>query len=170
LAVKTNLAWWAAGGTLNIAGEIGLGKRTSLELSAGLNRWNFEGSYKDNKKLAHWLVKPEFRYWLCERFMTGHFFGVHAFYSKYNVGGYDIPMLFQKEFRYQGSAYGAGINYGYNWAWSKRWGIEFTIGVGVMQMDYKRFDCEKCGRELGRFKKTYFGPTELGIKLIFMIK
>lgn len=169
LAVKTNLVWWAARGTLNIGGEVGLGNRTSLELSGGINRWNLEGSTENNKKLAHWVIKPEFRYWLCERF-NGHFFGVHALYGQYNVGGYDIPMLFEKEYRYDGTAYGAGVDYGYHLPLAKRWGVEFTAGVGVIMMDHTQFDCAKCGDEAGKFKKTYFGPTELGVKLVFMIK
>ena len=168
IAVKTNLVW-AATLTPNLAVEIGLGKRTSLEISGGNNRWNLDGTEEDNKKLVHWIIKPEFRYWLCERF-NGHFFGVHAFYGKYNVSGWDIPMLFEKEFRYEGDAYGGGISYGYHWAWSKRWGMEFTAGVGVARMDYVKKDCEKCGSEVGQFQKTYFGPTSLGVKLIFMIK
>lgn len=169
LAVKTNLLWWAARGTWNIAGEVGLGKQTSLELSGGNNRWNFDGSAENNKKLAHWIIKPEFRYWLCERF-NGHFFGVHALYSKYNVSGYDIPLLFEKEYRYEGKAYGAGISYGYHLPLSKRWGVEFNVGAGAVQMNYKKYACEKCGTQEGEYKKTYLGPTELGLKVIYMIK
>lgn len=169
LAVKTNLVWWAANGTLNIGGEIGLGKRTSLEISGGLNRWGVNGNAESNKKLAHWVVKPEFRYWLCERF-NGHFFGLHALYGQYNVGGYDVPLFFEKEYRYDGYAYGAGVNYGYHLPIAKRWGVEFTAGVGVIRMDYTKYECPKCGSEIEKFGKTYFRPTELGVKLIFMIK
>ena len=168
IAVKTNLVW-AATLTPNLAAEVGLGHRTSLEISGGNNRWNLKGSTDDNKKLVHWVIKPEFRYWLCERF-NGHFFGVHAFYGKYNVSDYDIPMLFDKEYRYEGDAYGGGLSYGYHFALSRRWGLEFTAGVGVAQLDYVKKDCEKCGSEVGNFNKTYFGPTSLGIKLIFVIK
>ncbi len=168
-AVKTNLLWWAAGVTLNIGGELGLGKRTSLELAGGYNRRNLSGTEENNRKLAHWVVKPEFRYWLCERF-NGHFFGVHALYGQYNVGGYDIPLLFEKEYRYEGSAYGAGINYGYHLPLSGRWGLEFAVGAGMLRLDYSQSDCIKCGDEFGKFNKIYFGPTEIGVKVVFMIK
>jgi len=168
LAVKTNLVW-AATLTPNLAVEIGLGKKTSIEFSGGNNRWNIEGSPDNNKKLVHWVIKPEFRYWLCERF-NGHFFGVHAFYGQYNVSEWYIPLLFEKDYRYEGDAYGGGVSYGYHWAWAKRWGMEFTVGAGIAIMDYVKKDCEKCGSEVGQFTKTYFGPTSLGIKLIFIIK
>jgi hypothetical protein len=169
LAAKSNLLWWAAGGTLNAAGEIGLGKKTSFEFSGGINRRNLKGDMQDNKKLTHWLVKPEFRYWPCERF-NGHVFALHGFYGQYNVGGWDIPLLFEKEYRYEGDAYGAGIEYGYHLPLAKRWGLEFTAGAGVAVLNYTQYDCEKCGNEVKRTSKTYFGPTELGVKLVFMIK
>jgi hypothetical protein len=169
LAVKTNLVWWAARGTLNLGGEVGLGKRTSLELSGGINRLNLKGSIGNNDKLAHWVVKPEFRYWLCERF-SGHFFGLHAIYGRYNVGGWNIPLLFEKEFRYEGYIYGGGVAYGYHLPLSRRWGLEFSAGVGVLGMLYSKYDCEKCGSEIDRFDKTYFGPTSVGVKVVFLIK
>ncbi len=169
LAVKTNLVWWAARATLNIAGEIGLGKHTSIEVSGGNNRWNLNGTWEDNKKLTHWVIKPEFRYWFCERF-NGHFLGVHAMYGQYNIGGYTLPPLFESGFRYEGEAYGGGINYGYHLPLAKRWGLEFTAGLGILWMDYLKTDCEKCGIEDGRYKRTYFGPTQLGVKVVFMIK
>ncbi len=170
LAAKTNLAWWAARGTLNIGGEVGFGRRTSLDLAGGINRRNLRGGDENNKKLAHWVVKPEFRYWLCERF-NGHFFGVHALYAQYNVGGYDVPTLFRKEFRYEGDAWGAGVNYGYHLPLSRRWGVELTAGVGVLSLNYKQSECEKCGGRVGEdVSKTWFGPTNLGARIVFMIK
>lgn len=167
-ALKTNLVWGAAGLAPNIAGEIGLGGRTSLEFSAGINRWNLEGSPEDNQKTAHWILKPEFRYWLCERF-NGHFFGVHAIYADYNVGGHDIPTLFEKEYRYRGQAYGGGISYGYLWPLSKRFGVEFTAGAGVLRLDYERSDCTWCARGGEETGKTWLGPTSLGVKVVWMI-
>ncbi|MDR2894144.1 MAG: DUF3575 domain-containing protein [Alistipes sp.] len=168
LAVKTNLVWWAARGTMNVGGELGLGRRTSFELSGGINRWGLD-SGSGSRKLTHWIVKPEFRYWLCERF-DGHFFGLHALYGQYNVGGYDVPLLFEKEYRYEGDAWGAGVNYGYHLPLARRWGVEFTAGIGVARLDYDRYGCATCGDLLGRETKTYFGPTELGVKLIFMLR
>lgn len=166
-AIKTNLLYWSTL-TPNIAIEFGLGNRTSLDLTASYNPWNLKGDYVDNKKIVHWIIRPEFRYWLCERF-NGHFFGLHAFYWQYNVGGNEIPMMFEKDYRYEGNAFGAGISYGYHLALAKRWGLEFNIGAGVAFMDYTKKDCIKCGQEVGQYKKNYFGPTSAGIKLVFMI-
>ena len=171
-ALKTNLLYWAAQFTPNLGIEFGLGRRTSLSITGGHNPYNLndDGTATDNKKLVHTSIRPEFRYWLCERY-NGHFFGVSAFYNKFNVSGYDIPFAdFKKEFRYQGYAVGGGFNYGYHLPLSKRWGLEFTVGVGVAVMDYKQYDCERCGDYLEKQTKTYFGPTNAGINLVFMIR
>lgn len=169
VAVKTNLLYGAGTLTPNLGVEIGLGKRTTLDLRGSYNPWNLKGSETDNKKLVHWIVQPEFRYWLCQKF-NGHFFGVHALYAQYNVGGHDVPMLFDKEFRYEGNAIGGGISYGYHLMLGKRWGAEFNAGVGVAAMKYDKYDCPKCGDKVGTFDKTYFGPTKAGITLIYLIK
>lgn len=83
IAAKTNLLYWATT-TPNIGMEFGLGEQTTLELTGGYNPWTLDK--EQNKKLKHWLVMPEFRYWLCERF-NGHFFGIHTGYTFYNISG-----------------------------------------------------------------------------------
>ena len=140
-----------------------------MEISGGNNRWNLNGNQNDNKKFVHWIIKPEFRYWTCERF-TGHFFGLHAFYGQYNIGGWNVALLFEEAFRYEGSVYGAGISYGYHLPLSKHWGVEFNIGAGVAQLSYIKKDCIKCGSQVGDYNMTYFGPTALGLKIVYMIK
>lgn len=168
-ALRTNLLYWASA-TPNLSAEIGLGDRTSLKVSGSYNPWSRKGSLEKNKKLVHWTMGTEFRYWTCERF-NGHFFGAHALYSDYNISTQKIPLLdFKKEYRYDGTAYGIGFSYGYHWMLSKRWGLEFNAGVGYMRLDYDRFDCISCNREGEKFTKNYFGPTQAGISLVFMIK
>lgn len=170
LAVKTNLLYDAALLTPNLSVEIGLGKRTTLEVGGSYSWKGLNGrSLENNKKRVHMILKPEFRYWLCERF-DGHFFGVHALYTRYNIGTTRVPMLFESKYRYDGHGFGGGITYGYHWAFAKRWGLEFAVGVGVVQMNYDRFDCAACSTESQPMKKTYFGPTNAAINLVFLIK
>ncbi|WP_295939152.1 DUF3575 domain-containing protein [uncultured Alistipes sp.] len=168
-SLKTNLLYGFGMLTPNLAAEIGLGRRTTLEVSGSYNGWNLSGSLTDNKKIAHWIIRPEFRYWLCERF-NGHFFGVHAFYAKYNVGDVKVPLLFEKKYRYEGDAFGGGITYGYHLPLSKRWGLEFNVGVGVARLKYDRFPCAACSYDPEKgVTKTYFGPTRAGITVTFNI-
>lgn len=169
-ALKTNLLYTAATFTPNLAFEFGLGRRSTLELS-GSYSWigRTAPASEDHRQRVHMILRPEYRWWLCERY-NGHFFGTHLIYSRYNVSGFNVPLLFDKEFRYDGHAFGAGVTYGYNWAFAKRWGAEFNIGLGYMYMDYDRYDCAKCDKDGEPGNKHYFGPTRMGVTLVFLLK
>lgn len=175
-AVKTNLLYDATS-TLNLGFEFGLGRRWTLDVSGNYNPWTFS----QNRKMKHWLVQPEFRWWSCTRF-SGHFVGVHALGGGYNWGGM-LPWGFGsgkmfgsidnaniRNHRYEGWLAGAGVSYGYHWVLGNRWGLEATVGVGYAYLDYDKYPCAKCGRKLASETKHYFGPTKAGITLIFMIK
>lgn len=168
-ALRTNLLYGAAAFTPNLAFEFGVGSHSTLALAGSFNNWHHKASDKDNKKLMHWTVRPEYRYWFCERY-DGHFIGADAFYAKYNISEHKIPMLFKKEYRYDGWAVGAGFNYGYHLALSKKWGLEFTAGVGVAYMRYDRYACTLCNRDNVKKNKVYVGPTRAAINLVFLIK
>lgn len=71
--------------TANLGFEVGLSKKLTLDVSGNYNPWKFS----DHKQIKHWLVQPELRYWLCERFY-GHFFGLHAHYAEANVSNLNI--------------------------------------------------------------------------------
>lgn len=171
VGIKTNLLYGGYALTPNLGVEIGLGKRTTLDISGSYNWFNLDGKKNNNKKLVHWMVQPEFRYFLCEKF-NGHFFGVHALYSQYNIGGHNLPMLFgkgSKDFRHQGWAAGAGVSYGYQLMLGRSWNLEFNIGVGYAQLKYDKYECKNCGDKVGKETKHYFGPTKAGVSLIWII-
>jgi hypothetical protein len=169
VAVKTNLLYGAATLTPNLGAEVGVSPRLTLDLSVGYNPWNLKGSEENNRKLVHVLVQPELRYWPCERFI-GHFFGVHALVARYNIGERDIPLLFEKAYRYEGTAAGAGVSYGYHLALDAAWGLEFTLGVGYVYLTHDQYECPKCGTSLGTSSKHYFGPTKAGVSLVYILK
>ena len=85
VAVKNNVVYDVLA-TPNLGVELGLGRATTLDISGNYNP--FEKN--DGKMFKHWLVQPEFRYWLCERF-NGHFLGLHILGGQYNVGGVKLP-------------------------------------------------------------------------------
>ncbi len=168
VAVKTNLLYWATT-TPNLSLEIGLGERTTLELTGAYNPWTL--NKESNKKIKHWLVMPEFRYWFCERF-NGHFVGLHPGYTFYNLSGVQIPFYGRstKDHRYQGWAAGIGVSYGYSWVLGKRWNLEATLGIGYAYTNFDRYECATCGKFKGKEHTHYFGPTKAGISLIYIIK
>ncbi|MDR0891155.1 MAG: DUF3575 domain-containing protein [Mediterranea sp.] len=165
--VKTNLLYDATT-TFNLGMELKVGKRYTFDLSANYNPWTFD----NNKKLKHFLVQPELRYWLCEPFY-GHFFGIHALYSHYNIGGINLPFGFLPhldETRYQGDLYGAGLSYGYHWLLASHWSLEFSLGIGYVHTRYKAYECSSCGEYKHTKYRNYLAPTKVGVSIIYIIK
>ena len=112
-ALKNNLLYDATT-TPNLGFEVGLSKKVTLDVSAGYNPFKFN----DGKKLKHWLVMPEVRYWTCEKF-NGTFIGVHALGGQYNIAGIKLPFgIFPnlKDHRYDGYLYGGGLTLGHQWS------------------------------------------------------
>ena len=144
LGVKTNTLYWLTT-TINIGAEIGLGKNTTIDLLGTYNPWSFG----DNKKIKH-------------------FWGLHAFYGEFNMGG--IKMLGLRKYRYEGTLYGAGIAYGHQWIIGKRWNLETTIGVGYARIEYDKYEYQTRGPYIKKGTKDYIGPTKVGINFIYIIK
>lgn len=173
VGVKTNMLYDATS-TVNLGAEVALGKRITLDVSGNLNPWSF----RDNKKMKHILVQPEFRWWTCERF-NGHFIGIHAHWAHYNWGGM-LPWGFSSgkmfgienraimDHRYQGWLAGGGLTYGYQWLLGDHWNLEASVGVGYAYLKYDKYLCHKCGRKVGEESKNYFGPTKAALSLIYL--
>lgn len=163
--LKTNALGWATASP-NIGTEIALGMNSTLDLSASFNPF----VYKQGKQWKHWLVQPEYRYWLCEKYY-GHFFGIHALGGEYNVGKVHLPFgLFGslRDSRYQGWAVGGGLSYGYQYPLSLHWSIEGTVGVGYVYTEYDKYPCAECGSLLQSGHKNYVGLTKAAINLIYV--
>lgn len=178
VAVKTNALYWATT-TPNVGVEFALGERMTLELAGGYNPWTL--NKEKNMKAKHFLVTPEFRYWFCESF-HGHFIGVNANYTQYNVGGVHVLNPFAPSkgdgpfidsclnSRIEGWAAGAGITYGHSWIISPRWNMELNLGLGYWYTDYDRYENRKCGLFQDSGIKHAFGLTDLGLSFIYMIR
>ncbi len=169
VALKTNLVGDALLSP-NAAIEVGLAPKWSAELSGQFNFWDVNGH-----KWKHWVVQPEVRYWLCERF-SGHFFGLHLLGGEYNFGNIDAGFNFLgsdfknlKDKRYQGWAAGAGIAYGYAWPVAKHWNIEAELGLGWIYTRYDSYPCVTCGRKIDSDKPhNYVGPTKAAINIVYL--
>ena len=48
--------------------------------------------------------------------------------------------MLDKNYRYEGWEAGAEINTYFRWAFSKRWGIEAYLGIGVVQFTFDKTD------------------------------
>lgn len=178
VAMKTNLLYWGTT-TPNAGLELALAKRWTVELSGGYNPWTFNKAA--NQKAKHWLVSPEVRYWFCESF-HGHFIGINANYTQFNISGIPMPNTFFKfssnipedisfaDTRNCGWALGAGFTYGYQFIIAPRWNLELTAGIGCWYTEYDRFESRKCGIFNQAIYKHAIGPTSLGVSFIYLIK
>lgn len=153
-SLKTNALYWLST-TPNVGAEVALNRKFTVDLSVAYNPWTF----KDDKKMRFWLVQPEVRYWLCEKF-EGHFVGVHLHGGQY-FGGFNAN-------RYDGYLAGGGLAYGYDWILSPHWNLEASVGVGYARLWYDkspRIPCMKCKT---REHKNYFGPTKVALSVSYI--
>lgn len=162
IAIKNNILYDAVAAP-NIGVELSLNDKITLDISSNYNPI----SYGEKSKWKHWLIQPEARYWFCETF-GGSFVGLHAFAGEFNLAG--LKALDLQDTRVQGSAFGAGVSYGYHFILSPRWGVEANIGVGYARYSYDKYVCEHCGLKTGNYTKNYYGPTKAGLSLIYMLK
>lgn len=177
-ALKTN-ALYLATGTPNIGLEFSMGDRWTFEVAGGYNPWTI--NKEKNIKAKHYLVTPEVRYWFCESF-NGHFLGLNANYTQFNVGGVHVLNSFYESegdgpfidatlnSRVEGWAASAGLTYGYSWIISPRWNMEFNIGIGYWYADYDRYQNRKCGLFQDSTTKHAVGLTDLGLSFIYMLR
>lgn len=165
LAVKTNLLFDAAL-IPNMEVEVPLGRRWSLNGEAMLPWW-----LSDDNKYCMQLVWGglEGRYWLGNRLrrgpLRGHFAGVFG-----GGGKYDLQW---REQGYRGEYFfTAGVSYGYSLALSRRWNMEFSLGVGVLRTSYRHYTAEDDYRTLLWQKDgtyTWIGPTKAKISLVWLL-
>lgn len=170
VVVKTNLLYDITA-TANLGIEFKVAPKWTVDISGNLNAWTFS----DNKKWKHWVLQPEARYWLCERF-NGHFVGAHIVGGIYNMGNWNTDFTFLgtdfgqlKEHRYEGWLVGAGIAYGYHWMLGRHWSVEAEIGIGYVYTQADKYECPRCGEQLENNKPHhYVGPTKAAVNLIYV--
>ncbi|MDR1224685.1 MAG: DUF3575 domain-containing protein [Tannerella sp.] len=252
MALKTNLLYDATT-TLNLGYEVALNHRTTLDIGINYNPWTLghkwvglmdkqqpvTGSASEREsRLKHFMIQPEVRWWLCEKF-NGHFFGVHLHGGVFDVGAMKMPFgwgrykdasgnylgsypkpmspveypvidaqnpingigyeISDKPYpglgsvsgtelepndvywgnadrdgiytnNFEGWFVGVGVSYGYHWILSRRLSMEFSLGLGYAYLDYDKSRCTDCKKKIGEESAHYFGPTRVGISLVYMIK
>lgn len=169
-ALKTNLLMDMIS-AVNIEVEVPIGDRWSL---AG--EWIFPWWLWEDKQNCFQLLSGnlEGRYWFGNRLekdvMTGWFAGLYA-----GAGLYDLEW---DKTGYQGEFYiAAGISGGYAHTINRLGNLrmEYSLGVGYLSTDYKRYEAEYCTydhwhlnpKSSGTYR--WFGPTRAKASLIWML-
>lgn len=161
--IKTN-AVEAAALIANLGAEFRLSERISLDVIGHYSPYDY---FNRQRKIRILAIQPEVRYWWGKPLVRGHFIGLHA-----PVAGFNIQL--NDHFRYQDpnhALWGVGISYGYAMPLGKsgRWGVEFTVGVGYLDIKYNTYEGVCNGKYLSTRRENYFGPTRLGINFSYRI-
>lgn len=170
-ATKTNLLFDAVG-AVNVGLEIPVNNHWSADLS-----WTFPWYLSKEWDWCYQLLwgDVEVRRWLGERTsdnrLMGHFVGLYA-------GGGLYDFQWRSTDGYQGEFFiAAGISYGYSMRLNNNWNLEFEIGLGYLQSDYRHYFhiTDAQGEEIlirdnvsGRF--GYWGPTKAKVSLVIPIR
>ena len=161
-AVNSNILMMSAQ-TYNLGAEITVGNHTTLGLSVfGNNKPYF---HKDMRTIG---VLPEFKYYFGGRPMYHHYVGLGLLAADYSITWGNK--------KYDGTAWGGGMTFGYVVSLSKRWNLDFHAGVGAIFSHHKEFMVD--GSELllddntqakGGFWEYRILPTNMGITLSYTI-
>lgn len=173
MALKTNLLYDAVS-VLNIEAEIPVGRRFSVAAE-----WTFPWWLWTRKQHSLEIISGniEGRYWFKPDFkhqnpllgkhnpMTGWFAGVYG-----NAGKYDLEWSRKG---HQGEFFSAGVTVGYVKPLSKSLNMEFSLGLGYLKSDYRKYnahlDDEGEWHLIKQYngKFTWIGPTKAKIALVW---
>ncbi len=156
-AIKSNALYLAAG-VANIGGEYAFHPHWSVDLPLVYSPYTIARKYR----MRFLYIQPEARYWL-DRPMKGHFFGVHL-----HAGVFNVSLDDRNRYQSEKGFHGAGISYGYAMPLSRRWSMEFTVGVGYAFTKYCTYYNVPNGI---RYEKDlpyhYWGLTKLGLNFVY---
>lgn len=163
LNIKMN-AVEAAALLLNFGGEVRITRRVSIDVMGHYSPYDY---FTFARKARIFAIQPELRYWWGESLYKGHFVGVHV-----PVAGFNVQL--NDKYRYQDpnhALWGIGLSYGYAMPIGKnsKWGVEFTVGVGYMDIKYDVYEGVKNGKYLRTETLNYVGPTRLGVNFSYRI-
>lgn len=163
MAIKVN-AVEAAALIANFGFEWRITPRLSFDVLGHYSPYDY---FNEARKIRVFAIHPEVRYWWGESLVKGHFIGLHV-----PVIGFNVQL--DDKFRYQDpnrAVWGVGVSYGYAMPLGKKqqWGVEFTIGLGYMNVVYDVYEGCHNGKYLRTEKFNYWGPTRLGVNFSYRI-
>ena len=163
LNVKTN-ALEVAMLVANLGVEFRITPRLSFDMIWHYSPYDY---FVARRKLRLDAIEPELRFWWGEALVRGHFVGLHV-----PVAGFNVQL--NDKYRYQDPNHalcGVGVSYGYAMPLGRRgnWGVEFTIGVGYMDVKYDVYSGKCNGAYPRTERRNYFGITRLGVDISYRI-
>lgn len=146
-----------ATGTFNPEVSMTFNRKWSGHLDVSFNPFK-----NSDFRIQHLAVRSQIRYWAQETY-RGLFYGFHILGVGYHFG---IPKWMQH--KYEGVAFGGGIDFGYAWTLSPRWNLEAQIGGGLLWSHYDVSKCKNCAKVIRSEKKTFVAPTRAALSLVYL--
>jgi hypothetical protein len=168
LALKTNLLYDLAL-LPNLSVELPFAGDWSVTLNGAFSKW-------DTKSSKYWSHQVNYaglevrRWWSGKQGnpLNGHFAGLY-----FTGGVYDLR-LFTKSLDAYGYlshwSWSAGAVYGYSFPLSAKLNMEFSINAGYLTGEYHAYNrsrCTDCYPERKTGQRHYWGPTGVGISLVY---
>lgn len=161
-AIKTNGLMWAML-MPNIGGEIVVGERTSVDVSA------FGGYNPYGTEIKLFGLNPELKYWFSGRPMLRQYIGLSVIGTSYDMKIRDRI--------YDGKAVGGGLSFGYSWLVGERLNIEVSAGLGAVYFSQRRLyygdntsDYEAFGKKRENSTGVKIIPAKLAVSISYIIK
>ena len=157
---------------LALSPNIGLEWQSSLGLAFQFDYvgawWN---SPSKNRFFSNYGFQTEIRYYFKHKNTANPCGGLHA-------GVYGQVATFDCEFGGEGvqcpnldDAWGLGLSGGYTLPISRRWAIDFVLGLGYFTAKYKTYDPTYNGgyQATGTKRLKFFGPTKLEVSFVWSL-
>ena len=156
LSLRANLLRWAT-----LTPDLGLEWRICPSWGIAVNGSWTSWSWSDkDRRYALWEVAPEIRYYMGEK---------KAWYlgAMFKAGQFNYKL---SETGKQGDLMGGGITAGYQLRLNKALTLDFNLGLGYLNADFKKYEVidgvrVRCGNET----KDWWGPINAGVTLVWKL-
>ncbi|MBQ9720751.1 MAG: DUF3575 domain-containing protein [Oscillospiraceae bacterium] len=165
--LKTNLLGWPL-----LAANLGAEWQVAEHLSLGfIAYYTALDWFAPTTKFRVLGIQPELRWWFRPG-MTGWFVGAHATFGWYNIAWFGSDYRYQ-DHHHDSPTLGGGLSGGYKlalpWGRQGRWGLEFSLGAGVLPLHYDIYYNVENGRRAGEAQKTYVGIDNASVTLTWRV-
>ena len=170
LAVRTNLLYDLAlipnvGAELYVGGRWTIGADVFFTwLSNEKRNWCWQG-YGGYLTIRRYFGRVSHRSPFRSQLLSGHHLGIYALGLTYDVewGG--------RGYQADKFGFGGGLEYGYSLPIGRRLNLDFSLGVGFQDGEYKTYDpIDDHYVWQSTSKRHWFGPTKAEISLKWLIK
>lgn len=161
VSLSTNLADYAALGTMNMEATYGFARHWSVNAGVKYNPFSF-GEGEKAMQLRQRAVSAGARFWPWHIY-SGWWMGAKLQYQEFNEGGIVSPETSE------GDRYGGGLAAGYSRMLGKHFNLDLGLGMWAGYSVYTTYACQVCGHKVDSGSRFFVLPNDviLGINYIF---